>query len=105
MNPYQIGDVLVSSWGYDQTNVNYFQVVWKSEKSIRVKEIGSRIDEDGFMCGHAMPVKNEFVDRKWLRIPPEGKLCRVSEDGWVRIDDVIHAHKWDGQPNYVSWYA
>ena len=57
------------------------------------------------MCGHAMPVKGEFIERRWLRIPPEGKLCRVSDDGWVRIDDVIHAHKWDGQPNYTSWYA
>ena len=105
MNPYKVGDILVASWGYDQTNVNFFQVVWRSEKSVRVREIESRIKEEGFMCGSATPIKDDFLDRRWMNLPPEGKLCRVGSDGWIRINDVVHAHKWDGTPHYVSWYA
>lgn len=104
-NPYEIGDILVSCWGYDQTNVDYYQVVRKTEKSIWIMPIGSRIKEEGFMCGHAMPVKDAFIEKNWLRFPEGGKQCRVSSDGWVTIRGGICAHRWDGQPNYVSWYA
>ena len=76
-----------------------------TDKSVRVREIESRIKEDGFMCGSATPVKDDFLERHWMSIPPEGKLCRVADDGWIRINDVIHAHRWDGKPHYVSWYA
>ena len=106
MNPYEIGDILVASWGYDQTNVNYFQVVRKTDKSIWIKEVGHRTNERGNMCGYCTPVKDCFIESRWLNFPEEGKQCRVDEDGWVTVvKRVIHAHKWDGQPNYVSWYA
>ena len=31
MNP-QIGDIVYSSWGYDQTNVDFYEVVGKQGK-------------------------------------------------------------------------
>ena len=106
MNPYEIGDILVSSWGYDQTNVNYFQVVRKTASSIWIKPISASVTEEGWCCGHCTPVKDSFIEKSYLNIPDEGKMCRVKDDGWVTVKKgVIHAHRWDGQPNYVSWYA
>ena len=96
----------MASWGYEQTNVDYFQVVRKTDKSIWIEPISARIKEEGPMCGHAMPVKDSFVEKTWLNIPKGGKQCRVGSDGWVHVrKGVIYAHKWDGTPNYVSWYA
>ena len=35
----EIGDILSASWGYDQTNINYFEVVKTSPKSVEVLEV------------------------------------------------------------------
>ena len=29
---YQVGDILVSSWGYDQTNIDWYQVIDRTNK-------------------------------------------------------------------------
>lgn len=35
----KVGDIFETSWGYDQTNVNFFQVIAVTEKSARVREV------------------------------------------------------------------
>ena len=39
-NPFAVGDVLKYSWGYDQTNTDFYQVVAKTAKTITIREIG-----------------------------------------------------------------
>jgi hypothetical protein len=41
----QVGDVLVSSWGYDQTNINFWRVVGltASGKSVRIMPVLQRV--------------------------------------------------------------
>ncbi len=41
----QVGDILVSSWGYDQTNVDFWRVVGltASGKSVRIVPAGKRV--------------------------------------------------------------
>ena len=43
----EVGDVLVSSWGYDQTNVDFWRVVGltASGKSVRIVPAGQRVVE------------------------------------------------------------
>ncbi|OTN93623.1 hypothetical protein [Enterococcus faecium] len=31
--PYQVGDIFYSSWGYEQTNVTFWQIVKLTEKT------------------------------------------------------------------------
>ena len=38
MNP-QIGDIVYSSWGYDQTNVDFYEVVGKQGKITYSKSV------------------------------------------------------------------
>jgi hypothetical protein len=53
------------SWGYDQTNVNYFQVTRVSAKGVWVREIGceSVPGTQGFMCQDVKPSPGKFLDR------------------------------------------
>lgn len=55
----KVGDLFYSSWGYDQTNVEFFKVVGltKSGKSAKVRQIGSKTKEgsEGFMSDSAFP--------------------------------------------------
>ena len=47
--PVAVGDVFIESWGYDQTNVDYFEVVsiTKSGKSCKVLPIGAKTVGEG----------------------------------------------------------
>lgn len=61
----KVGQIFSMSWGYDQTNVNYFQVVRTSAAGVWVREIGSKSvpKTQGFMCEDVMPNKDHFLTR------------------------------------------
>lgn len=59
---FVVGDILYSSWGYDQTNIDFYQVVKVTAKTITVKEISYKSEYDSSMSGYKVPVKNSFVD-------------------------------------------
>ncbi len=95
----QVGDVLYSSWGYDQTNVDFYQVTrLKGKTQVVVREIESVKTHSGaYMQGHAMASKDSFVGSEMTR--------GVQLDNIVRINSVEHAWVWDGQPKQFSSYA
>lgn len=61
----EVGDVFEYSWGYDQTNVDYFEViaVTPSGKSVRLRPIGARSvpHSEGFMSDRCVPVPGNFT--------------------------------------------
>jgi hypothetical protein len=45
-NPLQVGDVLLCSWGYDQTNADYFQVkALIGKRSVKIQKIAAKAVE------------------------------------------------------------
>ncbi len=101
---YKIGDIIVNTWGYDQTNVEFYQVTEIKNKSIFIKEIGQDISE-GSMMGHGMacdviPDINNFLDNG------DSYLLRVKAEGILsNPESFYYMHKWNGKPQYKSWYA
>jgi tRNA(Ile2) C34 agmatinyltransferase TiaS len=96
------GDILYTSWGYEQTNVEWFQVleVKPSGKTVVIREIcGENVEDVGWMCGYAMPLKGRFVKDS------EPVTKRVRKGDAVTIDKVRDAYKWDGGRKYWSSYA
>jgi hypothetical protein len=72
----KVGDVLRSSWGYDQTNIDYYEVVELVGKcNVKVREIGAESVETGFMSGQCVPVAGSYIEGK------AAKLCRVTPAG------------------------
>lgn len=55
------GDVFRSSWGYDQTNIDYYQVVSVSGQMATVRAIGCMSEETGFMSGESVPAMGQFI--------------------------------------------
>lgn len=100
----EIGDIFVSSWGYDQTNVDYFQVVGTPSKCfVEVKEIAQQAvsGSEGMMSSQVMPIKDKFI-KGWKL---DGKEVRVRSAGdYIKVGD-YSAKKFDGTSNYCSWYA
>ncbi len=55
-----VGDVFRCSWGYDQTNIDYFQVIEVCGAYAMVQEIGQMSEETGFMSGNCVPAVGQF---------------------------------------------
>lgn len=67
----QIGDVLVASWGYDQTNIDYYEVTRRSDSCVWVREIGAQRKETASMVGDCVPVPGSFKgpEKRRLVVP------------------------------------
>lgn len=42
---YQVGDIVESSWGYDQTNIDYYRIVKRTESTVWVRKVQTRVVE------------------------------------------------------------
>jgi hypothetical protein len=90
-----VGTIFYTSWGYEQTNVDFFEVVKFTHGSITVRQIEQDCKETGFMCGHATPRPGKFA----------GGEQRSMFTGRGFKHDGHSLMLWDGKPKYSSWYA
>jgi hypothetical protein len=58
----KVGDIFVCSWGYDQTNIDYFEVVGLHGKSVDVLEIGCQSVEVAWAQGKSVPAPGQYVE-------------------------------------------
>ena len=57
-----IGDVFRSSWGYEQTNVDYYQVIAvKGKSTVTLREIAADVVYNGNDTGTKKPIKDSFI--------------------------------------------
>jgi len=119
VNPFEIGDILHNSWGYDQTQCDYYQVTAKTRATVTFKPIASKTvkDSEGFMSRQAVPVKNAFCEgflgalKKYAGMGTEitkKVSCYIQASGELKYYIPTRhgwCDKWDGKPNYNSWYA
>lgn len=83
----QVGDVLTSVWGYEQTNVNYYMVTrLVGEKSVELVEIGRFITATDRSGGQCVPDKTKILSEPFVRRANTSR---------VRIDSVQSARKAD----------
>jgi hypothetical protein len=89
------GDILYSSWGYDQTNVDFYQVTDViSSKEIVIRAIGKRVvSGKGTSTEKVMAEPNEFTGPA-MRKRPQGSGLHVN----VRLNSFSNAYEWDGTP-------
>jgi hypothetical protein len=63
------GSIIYNSWGYDQTNIDFYQIIEVKAKSVIIREIASSYvsGTKGYMCANVKPVKNSFVGEPILK--------------------------------------
>jgi hypothetical protein len=95
----KVGDILVSSWGYDQTNIDYYQVTRiPGPMTVEIREIAKTSSaEIGFMTAECKAAPDKFTG------DPMIKRCNSTNS--VRIASYASASKWDGKADRYSWYA
>jgi hypothetical protein len=108
-NPFKLGDVLVNSWGYEQTNVDFYQVVEVTGKSVVLREIGSETVNDNAQ-GLSIPTQSMAdyrVARRDKFTSDETVTKRVRWSSGEPCVSMDHGHcgLWDGAPEYCSYYG
>jgi len=94
---YVVGDVLYSSWGYDQTNINFYEVVATKGKQVVVREIGKKVVREERGADYVAAVPGRYTGPELRRRPSMG--------GSIKINTVQRASKWDGKPKYQTAFG
>ena len=96
-----VGDILVSSWGYDQTNIDFYEVTGLTGASVRVRPIQSRIvGPEGVPQEQVEPVKGAYTG------PEMTKRVRQSFDDYaITVGYGQYAWPYDGRPRYQTGYG
>ena len=89
----KVGDVLKCSWGYEQTNVDFYEVVKATKAMVTVRKIASKAwSEAGYssMAGFVVPKPGEFLEgfrAKELRrkVLAGGETIRVNDYAWAYL--------------------
>lgn len=57
-----VGDVLRSTWGYEQTNIDYYEVVaLKGKTMVTLRAIGAQCEPTEWMQGNSVPVPGQYI--------------------------------------------
>lgn len=120
-----VGEIIYNSWGYDQTNIDWYVIVKRTDHFVWLQPIaGHSIPSDGVapMAGYTepeLPVRqiltrevrdygeyDEAIGHRpvTLKTVPVEPTMRKAEG-----KSVLFKHGcgcvWDGKPKYESWYA
>lgn len=84
----KVGDIFRCSWGYDQTNIDYYEVTKVIGAMVEVCEIGQMSEETGFMSGKCVPDSGRFIGE-----PMRKKVSMSSSEPSIRIYSFANAYR------------
>lgn len=88
----QVGDIFYTSWGYDQTNIDFYEVVDVRGSIIVVREIDSVVVSSGAGSESVMAEPGDFIGP-----PTRVKVQKAGNQATFKIG-TTYAHEWDGRP-------
>jgi len=105
-NQLSVGDVLKSTWGYEQTNVDYYEVTRSKGMFVWIRPIRAKHGaEDAFMQGKIVPLPGDYTG---------DEIRKRAQRDYVKINSYQYASKAQFdlvagvkvyQPDRISWYA
>jgi len=100
----KVGAIIQNTWGYEQTNQEFYQVTEiKGKTTIHAKELKKIYEETGFMSGKCIPLIDHFLDRGNeynLRTKASGDSFTICNP-----KSFYYFHVWNGTEQYESHYA
>ena len=88
------GDIYYTSWGYDQTNVDFYKVIEVKGQKVTLIQIGSKIVDNNGSSDSVV------ADPEAEKGEPFNKM--VSKYGTFTIASYANAHKWNGAPKHAT---
>ncbi len=101
------GDILYDTWGYEQTNVNFYKVTRVlSACKVELVEVGKTITRnDSAMSGECVPNPAAKLGGAIQKMIAQDSYEKRTGAWHVKINDCVSLTPWDGQPVFwSSWY-
>ena len=92
------GTIYVSSWGWEQTNVDYYKVTKRTAKTITLQGIGSKLTQQLTAMSETVAPDPDSV----TGAPFRRKLVFGDR---VNIDSVRGAGPWNGEAHFQTHWA
>ena len=93
----EVGHILLACWGYDQTNVEFFQVTKLIDAhSVELCEIAQDVTETGWAQGTTLPKLDHFIGQP---------IVKRDLGGMIKFESNRWAYIWQGKPAYWTAYA
>lgn len=108
----QIGDVFYDSWGWEQTNIDFYQVVaLRGKTQIVLKAVAHEGKQTAFCQADVRPIKDQFLTGSYIthqQNSESGIIRRTGKCG-DRITagsgmDVLFQTTWDAWHHETSYY-
>lgn len=94
----KVGDIFVCSWGYEQTNIDYYGVTRViGPHTVEIRKLAQVGTTTAFMQGTCRPIAGQYVGPAMVK--------RVSADNIIRIASYAVATLWDGRDDHWTAYA
>jgi len=97
------GDIFTYTWGWEQTNVEFFEVVsvTKTGKTASLRPIHSDLIEDpSFMTGSVTPDVGKWKGDDVIK----KRIAEYDNEVYMKMDHGS-LRPWNGEPKRVSFYA
>ena len=101
----EVGDVLRASWGYDQTNIDYYEVTALiGKRMVEVREIGcEHVEYTGYMTGKSVPKPGAFIGEARRLMARKGSV-KVSSCAWAsKMETEIEGVKTYRASNWTAY--
>ena len=112
---FKVGDYVYNSWGYDQTNIDFYKVVgFAGKKSVKIVPVSSKLDSSNPPCDMVVPGDEEasfdviLTSKKPGDEYPsswkagDGPVTKIVKNGYVSLGKGYSASKFDGSPMYET---
>jgi hypothetical protein len=107
----EVGDILESSWGYDQTNIDFYKVLRVSASNVWIQKVSQEITSvESWGSENVIPTDQPYSREVWDIV--DGERVRVlevaevkrrkfktySDSYYVNINDYASARPWRNRP-------
>lgn len=103
MEPVKVGDIFYSSWGYDQTNVDFYEVlsVSKTGKTAKVVKVHGRTVDENRNITHVVAAPGTGNVEKAFTVHLRASGWR--DKAWYfNVSSFQTAFAWDGEALYET---
>ena len=95
-----VGDIFVCSWGYDQTNIDYYVVRKVKNASVTISPLGQNRTYTGHMQGECTPDITKISDKLITK-----RINRCGSSVSLKMTSYSWAYPWCGKTNMFTEWA
>lgn len=106
-HPYKVGQIIYASWGYEQTNIDFYQVIEVKNSQVKIRAIHGYYKDyySHGMAANKFPVIDGFKGEEIVK-RVQAQVWNNGSNYYLKDNNDHHLHKYENNEGvYCSWYA